>query len=123
MLAPEAVLLAAALGAVAALSDSVTLTAAAAAGLCATVYLRRLLELARVGADQRTPPVTPSQALRSELPRCLGSVAVRAVAVTLLALLAGLDAVRAALVGPAAGFAIGWVQLVRQVAIVRTFRE
>lgn len=95
----------------------------AAATLVAAAYVHRLVGLAQVGAEQRVPPVTPGEALRSDLPRYLVSVLARSAGAALLGAVAGLELGTAAVLGALVGLAIGWVQLTRQVAIVLTFRD
>ena len=123
MLAPEAAVIAAVTGTVALVGRHAIVWLCAAAALVAAAYVRKLVALARVSADQRVPPVTPGAAFRADLPRCLGSVAARSAGATLLGLITGLGAGTAAALGLLVGLTIGWVQLTRQVAIVLTFRE
>lgn len=123
MLAPEGVAIVAGVAVVALVAENRMLSLCAAAALLAAAYVRRLVERARVGAGERMPPVTPAAALRHDIPRCIASVLARAAGMTVLGAVAGLPIAEAGMLGVAGAFAIGWVQLTRQVAIVRTFRE
>ena len=123
MLLPAAVAIAATTGVVVLLSGDAFVSLCAAAALLAAAYLFYLVRVARLSADQRMPPVSPAAAFRHDLPRCLGSVAARSAGATLLGLVARLEPGTAVALGLLIGLSIGWVQLVRQTAIVLTFSD
>lgn len=123
MLAPEVAAVVGGAAAAGVVTRDWFVSLCAAAALVAAAYVRRMVMLARVGADQRVPAVTPGAALRKDLPRYLASVVARSAGGTLLGLVAGLEPGTAVALGLLVGLTIGWIELTRQAAIVLTFRD